>query len=318
MMNLCSEFELLISQKLDNELSETEEYLLNEHLQTCVDCRTLYQELDSLHQTLSSFSVSPPLDLHDQIMKQINTEFVVTKSPPSKAIRKPLFSKWLISTAAALLLLISASIISIKLFPASSDSIVLESSEASTDAVIKDDRPPMTEDLSPTEPNPSVSNQKVNDQTIPLQETNNEHKNQSNNVQTNKAQPNDANTNPSQTNEIQINKDAETIESFASPSPSSMQENSNDQSMLRSFNTDTANRSEGISYEEAERLLFDFLLTEETAEPHITYQELSSDGNYYQFLYTDNDGETWKYFVSLYDGTISFESASGDHLSEDK
>jgi hypothetical protein len=304
-MTSCSEFELLISQKLDHELTEMEEDLLTTHLHTCANCRTLYQDLAYLQKTLSSFSVSPPSSLHARIMDQIKEETAVTASVSSIPIRKSIFPKCF-AAAAALLLLISGTVLSLRMSPFSSDGTTLENGEAYS---VSNKAEPNS--LAPeAKPQPEVASPKSS---IPSsEEKSTVPKDVAKQGAMQKSLP----------KESTIARSQETVDSNAPPisdnltgsggslsssPPAASQETTSEQT------SDTRAMSllpEGITYEEAEALLLEFLITEGCPSPQVVYQGLSSDGASYLFLYTDDAGEAWIYSVAKADGAILCESNS--------
>lgn len=105
-MTSCSEFELIISQALDHELSDTEEEALKAHLEGCAECRALYDELKEIQLDTASLSVTPPEALHAQIMDRVQE---TSSSAVSDSTAHKSHSKWLF-IAAVFCLILSASL----------------------------------------------------------------------------------------------------------------------------------------------------------------------------------------------------------------
>jgi predicted anti-sigma-YlaC factor YlaD len=67
----CSDFQELISAKLDKELTQEEEKLLTEHLKTCINCAGFAKELEELKVTTSSWKNEQiPMELEKKILKR--------------------------------------------------------------------------------------------------------------------------------------------------------------------------------------------------------------------------------------------------------
>lgn len=108
-MTSFSEFEIMISQALDHELSDAEMAELQAHLAHCAKCRTLYDDLLQIQTATTSLSRPAPETLHAHIMSRIQ-EDVTLNAPDNKPPipRKKSHVKWYL-TAAVFLLLISVS-----------------------------------------------------------------------------------------------------------------------------------------------------------------------------------------------------------------
>lgn len=303
-MASCFEFELLISQKLDDELSETEEALLTRHLQTCADCRTLYLDLVNLQKTLSSFSVLPPPNLHARIMDRIKEDTSVTAPVLSSSIHKRVFSRWL--AAAAVLLFISGAVLSTQVNPFSQTDATLDNTETyslskeAEQRCLAPNAEPQPETESPM--CATTSNAEKSSAKKDVAEQNGTHKILSQDNTSSKIEdPVDSQTPP--TSEA-LSKSEETYDG----APPSMSQGLSDEKTLDSRTATLL--PEGITWEEAEALLLKYLSVENSPAPQIVYQGLSSDGINYRFLYTDDTGKSCNYFVSLSDGAILCESTS--------
>lgn len=67
----CSDFQPLISAKLDKELTPEEEKILARHLKTCANCAILAKELEDLRIIYSSWeNVQIPVELEKQILNR--------------------------------------------------------------------------------------------------------------------------------------------------------------------------------------------------------------------------------------------------------
>lgn len=74
-MEGCAHFEELISQSLDEPLSSQDQQALEAHLAQCPHCRTLAQQLEQLHEELSTLEdIEPPAELVAGVMERIRAE----------------------------------------------------------------------------------------------------------------------------------------------------------------------------------------------------------------------------------------------------
>ena len=106
----CEEITLLLSRRLDEELSDAEAAMLDEHLTACLDCCALSESLTCLQEDLQLLSHEPPADLSDRIMAAIRLDSSspadVTALPVAVAVKKrPTWRQWT-SIAAALAVII--------------------------------------------------------------------------------------------------------------------------------------------------------------------------------------------------------------------
>ncbi len=95
----CDEYLPLISGHLDGENSEFEERRLQEHLQTCENCRTLLAFMEQNDALLKDSTAEPPADLTDRIMRQVRKE-----KQPKKSAKKRWIPTAVTALAAAALL----------------------------------------------------------------------------------------------------------------------------------------------------------------------------------------------------------------------
>lgn len=286
MSSSCNKFELLLAQKLDDALLPEEEFLLQSHLQTCADCRRLSDELFFLQQTLSSLSSPPPHDLHARIMDEINDEGTLKRQPPAPVVRSAAFSRRFATTAAALVLLVSALAFGSKLMPnAPTDGQPTENNQS-----IALPAPPTME--------PSLSNEasapqaKADPPALSVESTPN--------GASSDAAPAASNSTPDQTydaapSDLESSYSAVPVEQ---PTP---------------FLAARSSSSE-LTQEDAEALLRNYLSDAGKPTASITFESRSSDEVFYQFLCTDDAGTSLQYSVSSLDGSISPPSAQGDHL----
>jgi len=305
MMASCSKFELLLAQKLDDALLPEAESLLEAHLLTCVDCRKLSEELLYLQQTLSSLSTPPPPSLHTRIMEEINAEAPALLRQPAPVVRPMAFSRRFATTAAALVLLVSALAFGTKLMP----NAPTEGTPSEDAMLIALPDPQIEEAALPNEAAApqakSVPQTKASPQT--------------------KAAPQTKSANPDLP--VESIQDGSNLEAKQAAGNSASEQLSDTAPPdLEDFSSDTQfgqpssflaarSLSSELTQEEAEALLRNYLADEGTPTALLTFDSISSDGVFYQFFYTDAAGTTWKYTVSLCDGSISCASAQDDHLS---
>lgn len=302
-MTSCFEFELLINQKLDHELSEAEEEMLTSHLQTCTDCRSLYEDLRHLQETLSSFTVTPPPYLHSKIMDRIKVESEVTTPESHTPIQKRFLFKWL-AVAAALLLLISCTVISLHNNVSSPDVTLSENETSSLAGGAGQKSITSEQEIKPEEKssNSSISNTEKSDQQKDTPKQSVPKKNPPNENQNSKLQKSIINNNPPTSEFL-----SESAETDNAPPPTDSEDSIKEQALgSRSLTL----LQEDISYEEAEALLSQHLSKEGSSSPELVYQGLSPDTERYLFLYTDDSGQKWNYSVAKIDGTIHCESTS--------
>ena len=94
----CEEALVLISGELDGVNTGQQRELLRLHLQSCPECRRVFQALQEIDGELSALVVEPPEDLMDRIMDAVRAE-------PKRSRRR----RWQpLAVAAALVLLIGA------------------------------------------------------------------------------------------------------------------------------------------------------------------------------------------------------------------
>lgn len=79
----CEDAALLLSARLDGELSEAEERELNDHLAQCPACRALAEDLASLHASLSYLEDEPaPEGFAARVMERVRAETSEKKTIP--------------------------------------------------------------------------------------------------------------------------------------------------------------------------------------------------------------------------------------------
>lgn len=103
----CDEYLEWISASLDGALSPAESKQLETHLAQCPECRALYEDLLSLHTSLTELpSVEPPQDLTERIMAAVAADKVIPMP-----VRKPALRHWKgwAATAAAVAVILAGS-----------------------------------------------------------------------------------------------------------------------------------------------------------------------------------------------------------------
>lgn len=295
MMASCSEFELLLAQKLDDALLPEEESLLASHLETCLDCRRLSEELFFLQQTLSSLTTPPPPSLHTRIMEEIKAEGTAGLQKPAPLVRPVAFYRRFATTAAALVLLVSALAFGTRLMPnapteepPSADTALVSLPSHEIQAPAQKNEAPTPPKETPA-PQPKAEKPHVSAKSIPKSES---------------------------FASIQSKSRSLTEQIPTAPSPELDDSLTNPRSEPpAAFLAGSAPSSE-LTQEEAEALLRVYLSDEGKPTTSLTFASRSEDGAFYQFLYTDDAGFAWKYTVSSLDGSVSCESAQDDQLSK--
>lgn len=98
----CDKAAEAMSAELDGELNEQERLRLREHLQTCPDCRELYEQLRLSQQAFSEAQSELPDRLHESVMAAIRNE-------KKRSARRPLYIAFSAGLAAVLLLALLSS-----------------------------------------------------------------------------------------------------------------------------------------------------------------------------------------------------------------
>lgn len=99
-MSSCESYQELISRMVDGELSLQEEAELKRHLETCPDCAALFSAFSLLSDQIGSELEPVPLDLHDNVIAEIQrTEF-------RRHSRRPIILRTAMSLAACAVLAI--------------------------------------------------------------------------------------------------------------------------------------------------------------------------------------------------------------------
>ena len=73
-MTDCTEYEVLLSLRLDGELTPEEAARLDAHLSACPSCQALAAELEALHAELGDMAPIPPASLAKNVMEQVRNE----------------------------------------------------------------------------------------------------------------------------------------------------------------------------------------------------------------------------------------------------
>ncbi len=113
-MSACHEILDLISASLDNQLSEAEHTMLNEHLHQCPACSALFDELQGLHTAAAQLEDIPaPEGFSSQVMARIAADPTLEKNnnvitfPTKKSIYHS-WKKWAVSAAALAIVILGA------------------------------------------------------------------------------------------------------------------------------------------------------------------------------------------------------------------
>lgn len=101
-MSACERYEAEISALLDGELDAAAEEALRAHMETCEDCRTLYETFSLLHADAQE----PPADLTARIMDAVREDAQAGKITPLPR-RKNRWVPWL-AAAACIVLIVGA------------------------------------------------------------------------------------------------------------------------------------------------------------------------------------------------------------------
>lgn len=305
-MNACFEYELLISQKLDDELSESDEILLADHLRSCSSCRALYDELAQIQRTLASCSAAPPADLSARVLEQIKAEEPSTEIQASSPTPRRMKLKWFATTAAALLVVISSAVLGIRMLPSTDNASLANDAPTTNEKVSKEASDSSLAQLaelpeeqieegalaSPQSENPVPSIQK---------------RTASPSTQTVIADPPPVLTEAYGT---------ETEPIIPPPDEATEERSSDTRTLFGTFSANDADAPpENISSDQAEALLIDYLTSEEDPYPAIVLQEESADDTHYFFHYADLSGYVWCYSISKSDGSIHSESSTQSQTS---
>lgn len=284
MMASCEEFELLISLGLDGELSPEEALQLQDHLKSCPACCQFNQELSEIQSSISSLLLSPPPSLHTRIMDQISQEAALPSQDTAKIVRPGSFYRRYATTAAAVLVLVSALVFGSKLFPANlvdelpAPEATLASSDQAQRSIAGDTSPeeatsPAIQNESPAPPPPSTGKASGRSTTPP--------------------------------------RTAKKLDPIAPP----MAITSEPPPEPLPFTKDFATSMNSISQEEAQGLLIQKLMEDGEIDPVPVFSRLLDDSSAYLFQYTDSQGNTWDYRVSLYDGSIEQSPSLNENIS---
>ena len=79
-MEKCEQMQELISRLLDADLSAAERQSLAEHLETCAECRAVYEAFSSLSGELGGELEEPPVSLRENVMAELRREQIRTKN----------------------------------------------------------------------------------------------------------------------------------------------------------------------------------------------------------------------------------------------
>ena len=87
-MTDCTEYEVLLSARLDGELIPEEAARLDAHLSTCPSCQALAAELEALHAELEDMAPIPPASLAKNVMEQVRAEAATIPFPAKSKPKK--------------------------------------------------------------------------------------------------------------------------------------------------------------------------------------------------------------------------------------
>lgn len=105
-MHTCDEILDLLSARLDGALTAEEEELLDEHLNTCAQCRALAGDLAAIHGAMPHMAEEPPPEIKEAVMARIKAETGEPIPFPQKKGRARPWQNW--GAAAAVLVLVVA------------------------------------------------------------------------------------------------------------------------------------------------------------------------------------------------------------------
>ena len=97
-MENCAVMQEWISRMLDEELNAEEQAALAKHLETCPDCRALYEAFSAVSGALREDLEEPPESLRENVMAEIRREEIRKKN------RRPRWAVLTVAAAAALAL----------------------------------------------------------------------------------------------------------------------------------------------------------------------------------------------------------------------
>ena len=79
-METCEKIQELISRLLDEDLDREERFALNEHLQSCPECRAVYEAFSAVSASLKDDLAEPPESLRVSVMAEIRREQIRKKN----------------------------------------------------------------------------------------------------------------------------------------------------------------------------------------------------------------------------------------------
>lgn len=79
-MDNCTQMQELISRLLDEELSAAEQSALAKHLESCPECRGLYEAFSAVSDTLREDLAEPPESLHENVMAELRREQMIKRN----------------------------------------------------------------------------------------------------------------------------------------------------------------------------------------------------------------------------------------------
>lgn len=104
-MAYCDEYLELISAAIDGALSPNQQAKLEAHLAQCPDCRTLYEEMKTIHDTLAGLPPAEvPVGLTERIMEAVAADKVIPLVSTKKKKAPIRWQRWAVAAAAAVVL----------------------------------------------------------------------------------------------------------------------------------------------------------------------------------------------------------------------
>ena len=119
-MTDCTEYEVLLSARLDGELTRSESARLDAHLAACPSCQALAAQLEALRAELEGMNPVPPASLAKNVMEQVRNEAKTIPFPAKPAPKKHL-ARYGAFAAALALVIAGGSFLAADRFGASSD-----------------------------------------------------------------------------------------------------------------------------------------------------------------------------------------------------
>lgn len=130
-MSDCGNIRILINQRLDNELNQSEQKQLEEHLQECHSCKIYSQNMIGIHnQLLSLPTIDMQTSIVDQLIFDIDNIDINKKVKNTKLLNKQWMKRYGLAIAAAIVLFVPITITVNNNFNLTNDSDISYSSRA--------------------------------------------------------------------------------------------------------------------------------------------------------------------------------------------